>query len=50
MDAKRCVGADPPRSKSGIVVGVGVVDVLGLSDQPLAAGEFEDIEVLHGNR
>jgi hypothetical protein len=27
-----------------------MLDILGLANEELAAGEFENIEVLHGNR
>ena len=46
-DTNGVVGLDPLRSESAGVVGVGVVDILGLADEELAAGELENIEVLH---
>jgi len=34
-------------AESAGVIGVGVLDIAGLADEVLAAGEFENIEVLH---
>jgi hypothetical protein len=43
------VDANPWRPESAGVVGVGVLDILGLADEPLVAGETKNVEVLHGD-
>ena len=44
------VDADPLRSESTLVLGVGVRDILGLADEPLVAREAENVELFHLSR
>ena len=46
-DANGIVDTNPLRSEAAGVVGVGVFNILRLADEPLIAGEFENVEVLH---
>jgi hypothetical protein len=46
-DTQRLVDLDPLRTEAAVVVGVGVVDIPGLADEVLAAGESENIDGLH---
>jgi hypothetical protein len=49
-DADGVVGLNPLGAETAGVVGVGVLDIAGPADEILAAGEFENVEVLHVDR
>lgn len=48
-DADGVVCANPLRAEAAVVVGASVGNILRLADEPLPAGEREDVELFHGS-